>query len=765
MTDRPRISRQGSILGGAVKRVEDPRFITGQGRYLADLPVDAYTAVFVRSPVPHARIESIDTVAAADLPGVVAVFTASDFDTERVPSDAPIDERIDRPVLAADKVRFAGEPVAVVVAQTPQQAADAAEQVWVDYDVLDSVSGIEAAMEPDAPLVFDELDSNVVWEKGPVTPVDDLAPADVIVELTIVNQRLAAVPIEPNGAMAVPGTDATVLWLGSQDVSGSAGTLSTVLRRGRDDTRLRIPDMGGGFGAKIYTYPEQILLAPIAEQLGHPVRWAETRTENLTNMCHGRDQLQKVALGATTDGRFLWIKGELLKNGGAYGMWGVEEPYLTQDMAAGIYDIPQVAVSARSVLTNTVPTNAYRGAGRPEATAMVERLVDAMAHRLGMDPVELRRKNMVTPDRFPHHTSTGIVYDSGDYDAALTMALDIAGYPALREEQARRRSDGAIWQLGIGISTYVEITGLGTTDSSHVSISEEGTARMVVGTLSHGQGHETTFRQILSEQLGIPMERIEFIQGDSKYVKRGGGTMASRSTQIGGSSVVVAGEAVLEKAKKVVADHLEASVDDVVLTADGTLGVAGVPDSFIDWGDVARLAGNEQLGADGEAGLAALGRFKQADKTYPFGTHISVAEVNVETGEVRLLRHIAVDDCGHILNRIVVDGQVHGGVAIGIGQAISEQVLYDDDGYLSSGNLTSYLIPSAVTVPSIEIDHTQTRTPLNPLGVKGIGESGTIGSTPAVQNAVIDAVRHLGVEHIDMPLTPMRVWAALAQAS
>ncbi len=760
MTDM-RITRQGSILGGAVKRVEDPRFITGEGGYLDDIETGGYVAHFVRSPVPHGVIVAIDTDEAAAMPGVVSVFTANDFSYNKIAAGNGLDEANARPLLASGKVRFVGEPLAVVVAKTAAQAADAADAVWPDIELIDSVATIDDALAPDAPRLFEELASNVVWEKGPVTSAADLAPADVVVSARLINQRLAAVPMEPNSAMAVPSDDGIELWLGSQNVYDAGMTVAKVLGRGYEDVRVRVPDMGGGFGAKIYTYPEQIVLVPIAERLDHPVQWIESRIENLTNMCHGRDQIQNVSIGATADGSILWIKGEILKNGGAYGMWGAAEPYLTQDMASGVYNVPQISLTAKSVVTNTVPNHAYRGAGRPEASAMVERLIDMLAAELSMDPVALRQKNMVGADQFPHRTSTGVTYDSGNYQAALDRALAIAEYDDLRAEQAQRRADNSSIQLGIGVSTYVEITALGTIDSSRVTINEDGSATMVVPTLSHGQSHETTFRQILSEQLKIATENIHFVQGDSRYVKRGGGTMASRSTQIGGSSVLVAGEAVLDKARRLVANQLEASTDDIVLFDGGRLGVAGVPDSALTWAEVAALAAAEEPREGEEPGLQALGKFKQASESYPFGTHISVVEVDTDTGNVELLRHIAVDDCGYILNRMVVDGQVHGGVAIGIGQAMSEAVIYDDDGYLMSGNLTSYLIPSAMTVPSIEIDHTQTLTPLNPLGVKGIGESGTIGSTPAVQNAVVDAVRHLGIDHIDMPLTPSRVWAAI----
>ncbi len=754
----------GSLLGAAVRRTEDPRFLTGRGCYLADLDFAGQAwMVPVRSPVAHGRLAAIDSDGARALPGVVGVFTAEDLDLEDLPPGVRVlPKGCARPVVAREVVRFVGEVVAVVVAETPHQAADAAEAVWAEIEPLPAVATIEAALAEGAPLVFPDLDSNVVWrtDHEPVPEIFD--EAEVVVSGVFRNQRLAAVPLEPNSAAAVPEGDRITVWAGSQNAFAHQRAIARSLGIDPHRLRVRVPDLGGGFGAKIYTYPEQVLVAALAQHLGRPVRWQESRSENLVAMCHGRGQEQRVELGARADGRLVGLRATIFQDAGAYPAFGAYLPFLTRLMAAGVYDIPFVDVNSISVVTNTTPLYAYRGAGRPQAAALIERAMDLLAAELALDPVELRRRNLI--ETFPHTTATGAEYDSGAYRAALDRALELADYERLRQEQAERRSAGSSVQLGLGVSAYVEVTApLGQREWGSVEVRPDGSAEIRSGTSSHGQGHETAFAQLLSGLLAIPAADVTVVQGDTDRVPRGGGTMASRSLQLGGSAVVRAGEAVLVKARTIVAHRLEASVDDVVLFEDGRIGVTGVPDSGLRWDEIAALAGDPALLPDGlEPGLAAQVDFEAGAATFPFGAHVSVVEVDTETGEVRIVRHVAVDDCGRILNPLLVDGQVHGGIAQGIGQAVFEEFRYDRTAQPLTTNLTTYLVPTASVLPPFTVDHTETPSPHNPLGAKGIGESGTIGATPAVHNAVVDALGFLGVRHLDMPATPSRVWEALA---
>ncbi len=763
------LMRTSSILGGAVKRIEDPRFIRGEGGYLPNRHVDGELhMVPVRSPVASGRIVSIDVAEALGSPGVVGVYTAADLPSNPEPPPMPgLPTETARPSIASGVVRFAGEIVAVVVAESAAQAVDAAELVWADIEPLTALVDVHEAMKDGAPLLFPELGTNIVFRDHPVSNPDVLDGADVVVKGVFRNQRVAPVPMEPNSAMAYPTPGGLELWVGSQDVFSHRRSVSRALGMLPEDVRTRVPDMGGGFGAKIRTYPEQILVAALATKLGRPVRWDETRRDNLATMYQGRDQWQQMEIGAKRDGKIVGLKVTVHQDSGAYCAYGPWLPILTLKMACGAYDIPKVDLEFISVVTNTTPTDAYRGAGRPEAAALIERAMDLLADELSIDPVELRRRNFIGSDAFPFETPAEAIYDSGDYRTALDTACRMARYDELRTEQQRRRESGSSHQLGIGVSSYVEVTSYaGDEEWASVEINEEGLATLKVGTSSHGQGHETAYTQLISELLKIPFESIRVLQGDTGIVARGGGTGGSRSLQLGGSSLFRAGISVLGKANKVVADHYEASVEDIVLSDDGILGVAGVPDTGLSWGEAALLTVPllSDVGTV-ETRLFAEDIFDLAESTVPFGTHISVVEVDIETGSTRVLRHIAVDDCGKILNPILVNGQIHGGVAQGYGQALAEEVVHDAEGNLLSGNLVSYLIPTAETLPSFELAHTETPTPLNPLGVKGIGEAGAIGSTPAVQNAVIDAVSHLGVRHIDMPATPARVWKAINDAS
>jgi len=750
-----------------VRRVEDSRLITGAGRYLQDIQVDeALWIVPVRSTIPHGEVRDIDIDAARDARGVVKVYLAGDLDMAPMPVGAPgLDESTRRPAIASVRVRFAGDIVAVVVAENERAAVDAAELVWAEIEPIPAVSTPEAGAEPNAPLLFPELGANVIYDRG---ESDDsvLADADVIIETRVVNQRVAAIPLETSGALASPREDGGLdFWLGSQSAHAHKRAISTVLRLDPSLIRVQVPDVGGGFGAKIALYPEQALSGAIALDLGRPVRWNETRTENMLAMCHGRAQTTEVRLGATREGLIVGISLRVTQDAGAYPQFGAYLPVFTRRMAVGPYLIPKVEFLWRSVVTNTTPVHAYRGAGRPEATMALERAIDQLASELDLDPAEVRRRNFIAADAFPYVTVLGERYDSGDYETALDLALRKGGYHDVRVEQDRRRRTNDRTQLGVGIGSYVEITaGAGREDWGAVEINPDGTATLYSAGVSHGHSHETTFAQIVSTVLKLPIDKIRFVQGDTDKIAHSGGTMGSRSLQIAGSAILGAGEKALHKARAVFAYHAEAGIDDVVQFEDGRIGVVGVPTSAMTLAEIAAVASEpSNLADDMEPGLRGEETWDQEEATFPFGTHLSVVEVDTETGAVRVLRHIACDDAGTILNRMVVDGQVHGGVAQGVGQALFEQFQYDD-AYPITGNLTSYLIPTASSLPSFEVDHTETATPENPLGAKGIGEAGTIGSTPAIVNAVIDALAPFGIDHIDMPLTPDKIWAAIESA-
>jgi carbon-monoxide dehydrogenase large subunit len=742
----------GSILGSAVRRREDPRLITGRGQYVDDLPSEhGLHAVFVRSHLAHARITSVDAEAARALPGVVAVYTAADLGLLPMRSFPVMPEAFARAPLADGVVRFAGEQVAVAIAETRAQAADAAAAVAVELEDLPVVVDAEAGLAEGAPVLFPEHGSNLAFEAAAGDGADGLDGADVVVRQRFRNQRLAAVPIEPNAIYAEPDGDGLKVWVSTQAPFKVRDFIAEVVGLPEQKVRVIAPDVGGGFGAKLPVYHEHAVVAAAALRLQRPVRWIETRSENFMAMTQGRAQIQDVEIGAARDGRLSGLRARVIADVGAYPGLGAFLPYLTGQMVSGVYAIPHIDFSARCVATNTTPIDAYRGAGRPEATALIERAMDLLAAELAMDPAELRRRNLIPADAFPYTTASNATYDSGDYRAALDEALRLAGYEELRAEQDRRRSAGDRRLLGVGISCYIEITAVGSpTEFGSVEIRPDGTALVLCGTTSTGQGHLTSYAQIVAATLGLPMEAVEVVESDTARLPRGDGTAGSRSMQLGGSAVLEAARAVLERARHQAADLLEADPADVV-TADGGLAVAGAPGSVVTWSRLAAAAGGS---------LSESSDFVSPDTTYPFGAHVSVVEVDAETGEVHLLRHIAVDDCGTQINPLLVEGQVQGGIAQGIAQALFEEVLYDQDGNLLTGSLIDYGVPSAAEFPVFETASTQTPTPLNPLGAKGVGEAGTIGSTPAVQNAVIDALSHLGVRHLDMPLTPEKVWRA-----
>jgi carbon-monoxide dehydrogenase large subunit len=753
-------------VDGVVPRREDPPLVTGSALYSADLvPPGALHAVFVRAPLAHGRILGIDPVAAAGWPGVAGVFTAAELDLPPMPAGgAPA--AMARPVLAAGTVRFLGEAVAVVVADSRATALDAAEAVEIDYEPLEVLTDPEAALASDAPRLFGDI-GNLAKERRWPEPSRALEGAEVVVKARFVNQRVTAAPLEPNAAVAVPAPEGAglVLYSPCQAPFWVRDDVAAALGMAPERVRVVVPAVGGAFGARIITYPEQVALAALALRLGRPVRYVESRSETMLAMTHGRAQVQEVELAATRDGRITGLRARLVADGGAYPGEASPNVSSTRYMASGVYRIARVEVAWQCVATNTTPVAAYRGAGRPEAAAMVERAVDLLAARLRLDPAEVRRRNLIPARAFPYTTATKARYDSGDYEGALDRVLEAAGYQALRAEQARRRQRGEVVQLGIGLSSYVEVTGFGS-EYGAVVVEPDGRVTARTGVSPHGQGHETAFAQLVSGTLGVEAELVTVVHSDTAALPRGDGTMGSRSLQVGGSAVVQAATQVLDKARALAAHLLEAPAEDVAVFPGEGLGVAGAPSTALAWAELAAAAADPARRPPGmEAGLEAAVDFKPERSTFPFGAHLAVCEVDTETGLVRLLRHVAVDDAGRVVNPVLAEGQVLGGIAQGVAQALFEEVRYDEDGNCLNGSLASYAMPSAADLPAFETIRTQTPTTLNPLGAKGIGESGTVGATPAVQNAVVDALAHLGVTHIDMPLTPERVWRAIRAAS
>lgn len=752
----------GSILGTRVVRTEDPALLTGAGRYVADLPLTApLRAWFVRSDVAHGDITAIHTEDALAMPGVVAVYTAADLNIAPYHIMAAVGPQLARAPLAQDRVRFVGDPYAVVLAETAAQAEDAAEAVWAEIEPLPVIVDPEAALDEDAVLIHPNHGSNQALTVVDRARVDVADGADVVVRGRYVNQRMAVASMEPDCFAAEVGEDGRLtVWPSTQMPHSTHKELATVL--GLDPATIHVitPKVGGGFGGKAGLHVEHAVVAAAAHRLVRAVVWVPARSDEMKSMPHSRGQIQYVELGCRRDGTFTGLRVRLLGDAGAYPTIGSFLPANTRRMAQGTYRIPAIQFDIAVSITNTTPMGAYRGAGRPEAAALVERIVDQAALELGIDPIELREKNFIPDDAFPFTTLTGATYDSGRYALPLRTAAEAVGYDALRREQAERRARGDRAVLGIGVAEYVEITAAGGGEYASVELHDDGSATVYAGTSAHGQGHQTAYAMLVSDQTGIPIERITLVDGDTDRVPRGGGTGGSRSLQVGGSAVHGAATALVERARELAAAALEADVNDIVVdTAAGTIGVAGVPASALTWADLAQHART----LDGAA-LRTEFVFDPSGATFPFGCHIAVVEVDAETGHVRLLRHVAVDDCGTVLNPVLVEGQQHGGVAAGIGQALFEQVVFDADGNPVTSNFADYAVPSAAELPSFDVRSTETPAPLNPLGAKGIGEASTIGATPAVQNAVIDALAHLGVRHIDLPCTPERVWRAITDA-
>lgn len=757
----------GSILGNRVLRKEDPKFLTTGGVYVDDLhsePLLANAAhvTYVRSSVAHGRITNIDVTDALAAPGVIAIYTAADLDLQ--PVAAAYNPTVKRTLLASDKVRYVGEPIAVILTELANQGEDAIERVIVDYDTLEVLIDVEAAITSST-LIYEECGSNVVFDSTAIGMPDNTGEAffdgcEVVVKGRFVNQRVAPCPLEVRAAAATWVNGRLYQWLSTQHAQGARDAIKKTNGLNDGDVRVITPDVGGGFGAKIGAYPEELLLGRLANKVGRPVRWCETRSESMMALGHGRAQIQYITIGGTRDGKVQAYQMRVVQDAGAWVDDGaILAPFMTRPMSSGVYDIPKIECRTTSVVTNTTPTVAYRGAGRPEATAAIERAMDLFAAEIGKDPTEVRRTNLIAKFLEPHTTAIGQTYDVGDYEAALDKVLAAADYTKLRAEQAVKRARGDVKQLGIGVSVYVEITG-GTTagEVAKIEVLPDGRAVVYTGTSPQGQGHVTAWSMIAAEETGIEMDKIDVIWGDTDLVPVGGGTMGSRSLQQGGAAVQQAAIELVEQARQHAARLLEANEADVVFDKTaGAFHVAGTPAVAKTWAEVSSANATD-------GGLVQETTFTAGGATFPFGAHLAVVELDTETGHVRHIRHVACDDAGRVLNPLLLEGQIHGGVAQGTAQALLEEVRFDADGNPITSNLADYAFISAAELPSFEVVHMETPTPRNPLGAKGIGESGTIGSTPAVQSAVIDAVAHLGVRHIDMPATAERVWKAIQAA-
>jgi len=776
------------LFGAKIKRREDPRLITGQATYTDDLQFPGMLyAQIVGSPHAHAKIVRVDTSQARRQPGVVAVYTGADLAGKLNPiptawlipgSDLKTPAH---PALATDAVRYVGDGVAVVVAESRHAARDAAGLVQVEYAALPAVVDQEQAVRDGAPQVHADVPHNVAftWRVAggdAEAAFAEATRAGVVVSQRFLNQRLIPNAMETRGAVARYNTgsgDLTV-WCTTQNPHIARFLTSVVTGIPEQKIRIIAPEVGGGFGSKIPYYADDAITAFCARATGRPVKWIEDRRENYVATIHGRDHITDLEVAASKDGTVTAIRGKTWANLGAYlstAAPGVPT-ILHGLMLTGCYTIPNVSYEVVGVFTHTTPVDAYRGAGRPEATYLIERMMDLVARAVGMDPADVRRKNFIAPAQFPYTTAEGLIYDSGNYAPALEKALALIGYDKTRAMQKQGPKDNRY--LGIGLSTYVEICGLGPSsvagavgfqgglwESATVRLHPTGKATVFTGTSPHGQGEETTFAQLVSDELGLPVDDIEVVHGDTGAISMGWGTYGSRTTVVGGGAIVIAARRVREKATKIAAHMLEASEADVVFD-QGRFSVRGTPDRAKTIQEVtlaAYLAWSLPAGV--EPSLEASAYYDPSNFTFPFGTHIAVVKVNADTGEVQLRRYVAVDDCGRVINPLIVDGQVHGGLVQGIGQALWEGAVYSPSGQLLSGSMMDYVVPRAQWFPMFVTDRTETPSPHNPIGVKGVGETGTIASTPAVVNAVLDALRPLGVTHLDMPLTPERIWKAI----
>jgi aerobic carbon-monoxide dehydrogenase large subunit len=772
-----------SYVGATVRRKEDPRLITGSSTYVDDLKLPGMVCMaFVRSPYAHALVKGIDGSAALAVPGVHAVITAADLkkvlknfymeaeggetgedSNEEVAGDAKI---VVPPVhpLADVKVRYVGEAVAAVIADTAALAEDVAALVVVDYEVLEAVVDPYEAAKDGAPQLYDEVKNNIsVIEQTVHGDVEGaFASAAIRVKANIRSPRCHPMPMEPRGIVAAPDpmTQGITFWSSTQAPHWNRNSIAESLGLSQSQVRCIAPEVGGGFGCKIGAYPEEFVVAAAAVALKRPVKWMETRSENFLVTNHGRNQWSEFEASADASGRITALKARVILDSGAYPK-ALDLAWCTWVMSTGPYVIPNLDYNVTGVYTNTMANGAYRGAGRPEAAFYLERVMDLIADKGGLDPAEVRRVNFIPPDQFPYTTISGENYDTGEYNKPLTKLLDVAGYAQLRAEQAAARKQGRY--LGIGIASYVEICGFGPYDSSTVRIEPSGDVSIFTGVSPHGQGQETTFAQIAADYIGADFDRVQVHHGDTSNTPQGNGTMGSRGLAVGGAALVLSLNKIKEKASRIAATMLEAAVEDIELV-DGKYRVKGAPQTGLTLGDIAGRAYSGDMPDDIEIGLSSTDFFKPADETFPFGAHLAVCEVFPETGEVKILRFVSVDDCGNIISPMLVTGQVHGGLAQGMGQVLWEELHYDASGELLTGTLNDYAIPRASSFPLFETHHTTTTTPINPLGAKGIGEAATIGSTPALTNAVIDALEPWGITHLDIPFTAEKVWRAIQSA-
>lgn len=779
-----------TIFGARVKRKEDPRLITGQGTYVADItPPGTVYISFLRAPYAHALIKSIDTSRAVAHRGVIAVYTGKDFKGKigPVPTGWPI--TTEPPIkipeyypIPWDKVRYQGEPVAAVVAEDRYIAKDALELIEVDYEPLKAVVNQEEAVKQGAPQLYDTIPNNTsfAWHLQGGDIEKAFEKADRIIKQRLVNHRLQPTPMENRAVLSIynKGTGDFTIYATCQAPHIHRLLLSSMMQVPENKIRVIAPDVGGGFGSKIPVYGIDAVVGIVSREVGRPVKYVEERSENYLATTHGRDHIQYVELAAKNDGTVIGLKVTSYANLGAYlstASPGVPT-YLFGLMLSGAYRLEAVDCKVYGVLTNTAPVDAYRGAGRPEATYLIERMMDILAMELGKDPAEVRRINFIRKEEFPYTVCVGLQYDSGDYERTLERALELSEYSKWREMQPKLREQGRL--VGIGISSYVEMCGLGPSravrgtgfalglyESATVRIHPSGKVSVYTGTSPHGQGEETTFAQIVAEELGVPVEDVEVVHGDTSAIPWGMGTYGSRTTPVGGGAIALASRKVVEKGRKIASSVLEVSETDLVFER-GKYYVKGAPSKALTIQEVALLSyQSDKLPEGMEPGLESTTFYDPANFTFPFGTHICIAEVDKETGSVKILRYVAVDDCGRQINPLIVEGQVHGGIAQGIAQALYEYAVYNEEGTLLTSSLTEYAVPTAMEIPEIITDSTVTPSPHNPLGVKGVGETGTIAATPAVVNAVVDALSHLGIKHIDMPLTSEKVWRAIREHS
>mgnify|MGYP001364548295 FL=1 len=767
-----------SIVGTKVIRKEDPNLLTGRGQFVDDIQLTGTTHMaFVRSTEAHALIKGIDVSAALECEGVIGAWTAADLELPPLPGVPGLE----RPALAIDKVRFVGEAVAVIVAESKYAAADGTELVIVDYEPLGAVTSIEEATAEDAPLLYEELGSNTVAEvptEDDHQAIFDAAPHTETIKL--VNNRCTAAPIETNACLADYGPAGLTIWASFQAPHHLRNRISAWLDIPQDQCRVITPDVGGGFGQKINFTPEFFVAPVLSKILNRPVKYSQTRSEAMTSMYHGRAQEQEVSVAFDNEGKIQALKVFASQDMGGYADGtGMGMPVLTTAMSAGCYVIPNVSIAWRNVLTNTTPIAAYRGAGRPEATYLIERAMDHIAYKLDMDPTEVRRRNYIPKDSFPYPTHSELaVYDSGNFEGALDELLNIMDYESLREEQAANRENSQKPLLGIGFSSWLEIAGfgppgslegfghLGSWESVQIRIQPDGSAIIYTGASPHGQGTVTTFAQIASEYLGIDYEKISVRHGDTATIPQGIGTMGSRQVAVGGEGVKNASLKIVENAKSIAAHKLEANPEDIEV-ADGSLFVKGTPSKNLTWAEVATFSFQRlELPEDMDPGSLDTTILQEVPNfSFPSGAYACVIEIDRQTGDARIREMYLVDDCGTVINPLLAEGQVHGGVAQGIAQALYEEFSYDENGQPTTATFIDYLMPGAPDLPSYISGRINTPNPNNSLGAKGIGESGSVGTPPAVMNAVVDAVRHLGVTHIDMPATPQKLWEILQGGS